>query len=265
MLKAVPIGQYVPGESPLHRLDPRTKVLLLLAYVTVIFVATNVYGHVLLGAFAAAGIGTAGLPLRVYWRGLRPVLLLIGITFLLQVFVTPGEEAFRIGPVKATTEGVVKGLFMAMRLIFLIVSTSLLTLTTSPIDLTDGLERLLRPLRRVRLPAHELAMMMTIALRFIPTLLDEAERIMKAQMARGADFHTGSPLRRARSMVPILVPLFVSSFRRADELALAMETRCYRGGENRTRLKQLRPGTGDWGVAVLGAALVAAVVWSRFW
>lgn len=264
MLKDLTIGQYLPIESPVHRLDPRTKILLTLVFLTAVFFVPDFRGYYILTAFTILAILAARLPIRFVLRGLRPVVFLLLITVILNFFLTPGEPLWKIGPLTATREGVRQGLLMGYRLLLLIVTASLLTLTTSPISLTDGLERLLRPFQRFGVPAHELAMMMTIALRFIPTLTDEADRILKAQMARGADFGSGNVLNRAKALIPLLVPLFVSAFRRADELATAMESRCYRGGEGRSRMKQLRVGFGD-AVAVLVtvAFLAAAVVGTR--
>ena len=190
------------------------------------------------------------LPFRMLLRGLRPVVFIILLTVVLNMFMTPGQVLYEIGPLTITDEGVMQGGRMALRLLLLILTTSMLTLTTPPIDLTDGIEYLLSPFKRLGVPAHELAMMMTIALRFIPTLLQETERIMKAQMARGADFESGGLISRAKSMIPLLVPLFVSAFRRADDLAMAMEARCYRGGEGRTRFKLLQMTTADVKAAI---------------
>jgi energy-coupling factor transport system permease protein len=253
----ITIGQYVPRESPVHRLDPRTKIAAVTAFMIVIFVVRDFLGYALLTLFLLAVIALARIPVGFVLRGLRPIVFLLLLTVVLNVFfsgVDGGTVVFRIWRLTATREGIVRAVFIACRLILLVGITSLLTFTTSPVELTDGIERLLRPFRRIGVPAHELAMMMTIALRFIPTLLEETEKIMKAQMARGAVFDRGGALRRARALVPVLVPLFVSAFRRADELALAMEARCYRGGEQRTRLKELRFAPRD------AAALVITVV-----
>ncbi len=243
LLRSLTIGQYVPRASPVHRLDPRTKVLATTALLVVVFLARDFAALGLFALFLVVCLLLAQIPVEFVLRGLRPIWFLLVLTLLLQVFfgaASEGTALWRLGPLVATREGLMQGLFVTARLVLLVVATSLLTFTTSPVELADGMERLLRPFRRVGVPAHELAMMMTIALRFIPTLVEETEKIMKAQMARGADLDTGGLLRRARALVPILVPLFVSAFRRADELALAMEARCYRGGEGRTRMKQLR-------------------------
>ncbi|MFP4199876.1 MAG: energy-coupling factor transporter transmembrane component T family protein [Bacillota bacterium] len=258
---SVTIGQYLPGESLIHRLDPRTKILGVLGYVVILFLVRDFSGYGVMALITAAMAGVAQVPVRMLVRGLRPVLFIIILTVALNAIMTPGEVLQSIGPLTITREGIYQAATMACRLLLLIMTTSMLTLTTAPIDLTDGLEYLLGPFRRVGIPAHELAMMMTIALRFIPTLLDEAERIMKAQMARGADFQSGGLVQRARNMVPLLVPLFVSAFRRADDLALAMEARCYRGGVGRSRFKVLKPNPVDFAVgAVMAAGFAFALV-----
>jgi energy-coupling factor transport system permease protein len=259
LLRSLTIGQYVPRASPVHRLDPRTKILATALLTVVVFLARDFRGLGVFAAFLAAAVLLSQVPPAFVLRGLRPIWFLLLLTLALQVFFgggAGGTVLWRVGPLVATREGLVQGLFVTGRLLLLVVSTSLLTFTTSPVELADGMERLLNPFRRVGVPAHELAMMMTIALRFIPTLVEETEKIMKAQMARGADLDTGGPLKRARALVPVLVPLFVSAFRRADELAVAMEARGYRGGEGRTRMKQLRYTARDaWAaVVVLGAS-----------
>lgn len=240
MLKDITIGQYIPKDSLIHALDPRTKILLTTLYIILLFIINNGIGYGLIGLFSLIVILLSKLPFRYVVKGLRPLLWIIAFTLLLHLFMTEGKVVMTVGPLKITQEGIRQGIFMSLRIVFLVLTTSLLTLTTSPIALTDGIERMLNPFRKVGVPAHELAMMMTIALRFIPTLLEETEKIMKAQMARGADFESGNIIQRAKSLIPILVPLFVSAFRRADDLAMAMEARCYRGGEKRTRMKQLQ-------------------------
>ncbi len=240
LIKSITIGQYLPGKSPLHRLDPRLKIIALIIYIIAIFFIRTFTGFGVAFIFTGFLLLLAKLPLGYVIRGLKPVLFLVVFTVILHFFMTKGGEVLvRLGPLTVESAGVRLGIFMSLRLLFLVVNTSLLTLTTSPIALTDGIEYLLKPFRRVGLPAHEIAMMMTIALRFIPTLMEESQKIMKAQMARGADFETGGVIRRARSMAPLLVPLFISAFRRADDLAVAMEARCYRGGEHRTRMKEM--------------------------
>jgi energy-coupling factor transport system permease protein len=245
-----------------HRLDPRTKIVITGGLTVILF---------LVPSFQAMGLFAAGLlllltvgqiPLGYALRGLRPLVFLLLLTAFLNTFFAPAQgsrEIFRLGPLIATEGGLRTGLFVSLRLILLVMATSLLTFTTSPVELTDGLERLLRPFRRVGVPAHELAMMMTIALRFIPTLLEETEKIIKAQTARGAEFDRGNVIQRARAFVPVLVPLMISAFRRSEDLALAMESRCYRGGEGRTRMKELRWRTADL-VAFVVVAVAAAVL-----
>ncbi len=241
MIKDITIGQYVPGESFVHKLDPRTKILISLLFIIQIFVIKDFKGYIFVLAFIIGTVAVAKLSPRYLYKGLKPVFVLIIITAILNIFMVDGKELiFKWKFISIYKEGLITAAFMVLRLIFLIAGTSLLTLTTSPIELTDGIERLLSPFKKIGLPAHELAMMMTIALRFIPTLMDETDKIMKAQMARGADFESGSIVQKAKSLIPLLVPLFISSFRRADELAMAMEARCYKGGEGRTRMKQLK-------------------------
>lgn len=259
MMRQAVIGQFIPGNSFLHRLDPRTKITALTLYVIVLFFAVG-WGYAAMAGLALLGITAGQIPLRYILQGLRPLLFLLIITMAFQIFLVPGTVIWQLGFLKVTREGLIQGLYMALRLLLLVMTTSLLTLTTSPIALTDGLESMMRPFARLGVPAHEFAMMMTIALRFIPTLVEEADKIMKAQMARGAEFNSGGLTARARSLLPILVPLFVGAFRRADELALAMEARCYRGGEGRTRMRQLKVHAVDF--VALAVTLGAAVaVW----
>lgn len=246
MLKDITIGQYIPGQSLIHNLDPRTKILGIMIFMIALFTVNSLLGYASMAVFTGLVVILSGIPFKYLLKGLKPVLIIVIFTVTLHLFLTPGTPIFKWGILKITMEGVRQGAFMGLRLIFLVFMTSLLTLTTSPISLTDGLEYLLNPGRKIGLPAHELAMMMSIALRFIPTLLEETEKIMKAQMARGADFESGNLWRRAKNMVPLLVPLFVSAFRRADDLAMAMEARCYRGGTGRTRMKELNMYTRDY-------------------
>ena len=262
VLNDIQIGRYLPGDSFLHRMDPRVKMVLLFFFLLLIFFVENVAGFLALSAAVALLMVFSEVPLGMQLRSIRAILWIVIFTFGVHLFMTPGTELFHVGPFAATWEGVARGSYISLRLILLILLSTLLTLTTSPLRLTDGLESLLSPLRRFRVPVHELSMMMTIALRFVPTLLDELDRIMKAQKARGADFERGNIMQRLRAIVPILVPLFLSAFRRADELALAMEARCYRGGEGRTQMKELRAGRLDYAaiaVFVLGAAGICAV------
>ncbi|QOR34608.1 energy-coupling factor transporter transmembrane protein EcfT [Clostridium sp. 'deep sea'] len=241
MLNNITIGQYIPGNSAVHKIDPRVKILLTIFFVVVLFIAKGFYSYLTIALFTMAIIAISRVGIKVILKGLKPLVIIIGLTVILHaLFNKNGELLWSIGPLKIYSEGLYFGLLMASRLILLITFTSLLTLTTSPIALTDGIERLLSPFKRIGLPAHELAMMMTIALRFIPTLLEEAQKIMKAQQSRGADFETGKLVERAKALIPLLVPLFVSAFRRADDLAMAMEARCYQGGEGRTRMKILK-------------------------
>lgn len=246
MLQDITIGQYLPGESFTHKLDPRTKIIISLLFIASLFIINKFVGYIFVVAFLGAVIINSKVPLRLIFKSLKPILFLIILTGVLNIFMikgTPETLVFNVGFVKIYKEGLSTAAFMALRLIFLIIGTSLLTLTTSPIELTDGIERLLRPIGKTL--AHELAMMMTIALRFIPTLMEETDKIMKAQKARGADFETGNIIDKAKSLIPLLVPLFISSFRRADELAMAMEARCYRGGTGRTRMKELKYSSRD--------------------
>ncbi len=241
MLKNITIGQYLPGESFIHKLDPRTKILISIFFIVCLFIIDKFIGYTAIVVFLFAIILVAKIPFRFILNGLKPVFLLIALTAILNIFMirgAEGTEIFSMGFLKIYPEGLNTAIFMAIRLVLLIIGTSLLTLTTSPIELTDGIEKLLKPIGKEI--AHELAMMMTIALRFIPTLIDETDKIMKAQKARGADFESGGVIKKAKSLVPLLVPLFISSFRRADELAMAMEARGYRGGAGRTRMKVLK-------------------------
>jgi len=252
-----------------HRLDPRTKIAAVTILTVAIFVVRDFGGYGLLTLFLLGTVLLSQIPVGYLLRGLRPVLFLLLLTVVLNMFfsgISGGTVLFRLGPLVTTREATARALFIGYRLVALVLVTSLLTFTTSPVELTDGIERILRPFRRVGVPAHELAMMMTIALRFIPTLMEETEKIMKAQMARGAEFDQGNLLRRARALVPVLVPLFVSAFRRADDLALAMEARCYRGGDYRTRMKQLRFAARD-GIALVitAAAAVAFAMPYTYW
>jgi energy-coupling factor transport system permease protein len=265
MLKDITIGQYIPGNSIIHQLDPRTKILAALIFIAALFLVTDLVGYTTMTLFSVIIIFLSRIPARFVLRGLKPLYYILAFTIILNFFLTPGRVIWSWWFLRLTQEGLRQGLFMGWRLLLLVLTTSLLTLTSSPIALTDGIERLLSPFRRIGVPAHELAMMMTIALRFIPTLLEETDKIMKAQMARGADFDTGNIIQRARGMVPLLVPLFISAFRRADELAMAMEARCYRGGEGRTRLKQLEMASRDYYTMVLMVAVLVFAVVERLW
>ena len=239
MLRDITLGQYYPADSVLHKLDPRTKLIGTVAFIVSLFLFKNWPGYAAATAFLAAVIVLSRVPFRYMIKGLKAIIILLLITVIFNMFIVPGEVLWDFGLVKVTREGLSQAGFMAVRLIYLIIGSSIMTLTTTPNDLTDGLERVLGPLKLLRVPVHEIAMMMSIALRFIPILLEETDKIMKAQMARGADFENGNLIQRARNMVPLLVPLFISAFRRASDLAMAMEARCYRGGEGRTKMKPL--------------------------
>ncbi len=263
MLRDITLGQYYPINSIIHRLDPRLKIIASFAYIIALFIVKNIQSYIIVIGFVSLMILLSKVPPKYILKGLRPILLIIILTFGINIFMTQGEVIFQKGFITITREGIEMAVFMALRLIFLIIGTSLLTLTTSPIELTDGIERVLNPFKRFGVPAHELAMMMTIALRFIPTLLEETDKIMKAQMARGADFESGNLVKRAKSLIPLLVPLFIGAFRRADDLAMAMEARCYRGGENRTRMKQLEYHARDYIATVVIIGFVASIVAMR--
>jgi energy-coupling factor transport system permease protein len=238
--RSLSLGQYYPATSPLHALDPRVKIFLILALIVSLFFIDTIALFIPLALLVLFLSALAGLPQRWVWRSLRPLVFILAFTLLIHVFLTPGLIWFRLGPLTATWTGLHQGLFFSFRLILIITFSSFITLTTTPVRLADAIESLLGPLRIVRFPVHDFALMMTIALRFIPTLLEEAETIMNAQKARGADFESGNIIRRTQNFLPLLVPLFIGSFRRADELALAMEARGYAGGEGRTRLHVLR-------------------------
>lgn len=265
MFKNLTIGQHYPVESPVHNLDPRVKIIITLAFLVSLFLIDSFSTYLIVVVFLTAAITISKVPVKFVIKGLRPILMIIIITFDINLLMTPGRIIFQAGFIKITEEGLKQAGFMAIRLTLLIMGTSLLTLTTSPIILTDGIESLLKPFKRLGLPAHELAMMMTIALRFIPTLMEETEKIMKAQKSRGADFESGNIMSRAKNLVPLLVPLFISAFRRADELAMAMEARCYRGGENRTRMRQLKISKGDYAASFIFIVYFATVIALKIW
>ena len=256
----ITLGQFVPGQSCIHRLDPRTKILLMLAYIAMVFLVNTMTMFLMPLIYVGVTLLLARIPLSYMHKAIKPIRLLMVFMFVLNLFVTPGKELiWQWWILKITRESLRQAVFITLRLVFLITGTSLMTLTTSPIALTDGLEKLLSPLKALKFPAHELAMMMTIALRFIPTLMEEADKIRKAQMARGADFESGNLIERAKAMLPILIPLVVSAFRRADELAMAMESRCYHGGEGRTRMHQLRFGRNDLWAGLTTVVAIALV------
>ena len=262
MLKDITLGQYFPGNSPVHRLDPRTKLLMLVIYIVALFSAKSWVTYGTCFVFLAFCIWLSTVPLKSIVKGMKPLIMILVFTGVLNIFFTAGEGEPLVDfwIITIYTEGLVRAFFMVIRILLLITCTFLLTYTTSPIALTDGLESLLSPLKRLRLPVHELSMMMCIALRFIPTLIEETDKIMSAQKARGADFESGKLMERVKALIPILVPLFISAFRRADELATAMECRCYQGGEGRTKMKLLRYTLWDFYAFGIGAVLVVAVI-----
>ena len=255
MIRDITIGQYYPSASPIHKLDARTKILITFAYIIGLFFIEHFIGYAFVAACFYATVKVSKVPLKFMLKGLKSIMFILLFTVVLNIFFTPtGNPLVEWGFIKITDQGLLIAAKMGIRLVLLIVGSSLLTLTTSPIELTDGIESLLNPFRKIGVPAHEIAMMMSIALRFIPILLEETDKIMKAQMARGADFESGNIIQRAKAMIPIMVPLFISAFRRAEELAMAMEARCYRGGVGRTRLNRLIYKKGDFcafGVAIL--------------
>lgn len=260
MIRDITLGQYYPGNSWVHRLDPRTKILITIMFIVQLFVVKNFWGFLAVAVSLAAVIAVSKVPLSFILRGLKPILFIILFTFLLNVFMIDGTVIWKWGFLKITREGIYTAVFMAIRLIMLIIGSSMLTLTTKPMNLTDGMESLMSPLKKIKVPAHELAMMMTIALRFIPTLLEETDKIMKAQQARGADFESGNIFRRAKSLVPLLVPLFISAFRIAQDLAMAMESRCYRGGEGRSRMNAMRFSSSDAAAGILSLLVLAGII-----
>ena len=260
MLKDITLGQYFPGNTVAHRLDPRTKILLVTLYIIALFSAKGLLGYMVMAATLAVCVKISKVGFKSLVRGLKPLVVIIAFTGILNIFFTPAETyLLEWGILRISEKGIQNALFMVVRIMLLVMGTFLMTYTTSPIRLTDGLESLLGPLKRLRVPVHELAMMMAIALRFIPTLIEETDKIMSAQNARGADFDSGNIFQKAKALVPILVPLFISAFRRADELATAMECRCYHGGEGRTKLHVLKYQRRDY-VALAGGAVILALV-----
>ncbi|WP_110113928.1 energy-coupling factor transporter transmembrane protein EcfT [Bacillus sp. CGMCC 1.16541] len=260
MMNSMIVGKYVPGESFVHKMDPRAKLLLVFFYVMIVFLANNAYGYALLGAYTALIVIMSRVPFSFILKGLKPVLFIVIFTFILHILMTKeGEVLLDIGWLSIHKGGLIQGIFISLRFFFLILMTTLLTLTTTPIQVTDGMESLLHPLKRFKFPVHELALMMSISLRFIPTLMDETDKIMKAQTARGVDFSSGPIKDRLKAIVPLLVPLFINSFKRAEELAVAMEARGYRGGEERTKYRQLIWKSSDTLMLIL-LALMAAIL-----
>ena len=265
MLKDITLGQYFPGKSPIHLLDPRTKLIMLVVYIVALFMASNWISYGLMFLFLVMVIAVSRIPVKSILRGMKPLMMILIFTGVLNLFFTEGETVLvSFWVITITKEGLIRAVFMVARILMLISGTFLLTYTTSPISLTDGLEALMNPLKVIKVPVHELSMMMCIALRFIPTLIEETDKIMSAQKARGADFETGSIIQRAKALIPILVPLFISAFRRADELATAMECRCYQGGEGRTKMKLLRYTRWDFNAFAVGVLLIGAVVALRY-
>ncbi len=260
MLKDVTLGQFFPGSSIVHRLDPRCKLLLTIVYIAALFTAESYVSYAVMLIITGVCIALSRIQLKVILRGLKPLWVIIALTAVLNMFFTPGRELVSFWKITVTYEGLIRAVFMVLRITMLIAGTFLLTYTTSPIALTDAMEILFGPLKKLKVPVHEMSMMMSMALRFIPTLIEETDKIMSAQKARGADFETGNIFQRAKALIPILVPLFVSAFRRADELATAMECRCYHGGEGRTALRVLRMHSADWVTLLLFAALAAGII-----
>ncbi|NLD17678.1 MAG: energy-coupling factor transporter transmembrane protein EcfT [Tissierellia bacterium] len=265
MLKDITVGQYFPTGSVIHKTDPRIKILIIFIYIVFLFLIQTFIGYGFMVLWVIAVTKASKLPIKMIFKGLKPLRWIILITFTINVLFTQGTPLFSLGPISASKEGFILALRMAVRLALLVLGTSLLTLTTSPVTLTDGIEGLLNPLKKVGFPVHELAMMITIALRFIPTLIDETDKILKAQMARGADFESGNIINRAKNMVPLIVPLLLSSINRADELSIAMEARCYNGDKGRTKLNPLELKPNDF--LILGISLayfVAIILFERY-
>ena len=260
MLKDITLGQFFPGTSPVHRLDPRTKLVMLVVYIVALFSAKSWVTYGLCLAFLAGCVWLSRIPLKSIVKGMKPLIMILVFTGVLNIFFTAGETVLvSFWGINITLEGLVRAFFMVLRILMLISCTFLLTYTTSPISLTDGLESLMNPLKKLHVPVHELSMMMCIALRFIPTLIEETDKIMSAQKARGADFESGKLMERVKALIPILVPLFISAFRRADELATAMECRCYQGGDGRSKMKLLRYALWDFYAFGVGILLLVAV------
>ena len=267
MISDITLGQFFPGNSVIHRLDPRTKIILTVLFIVAVFMASNPVAFLLLLLSTVAVIAISGISFSVIIKGVKPIIVILIFTIILNVFLTGGEgdPLWSFWVINVYTAGIIKAVFMALRVLILIVGTStLLTYTTSPISLTDGIESLLAPLKAIKVPVHTFAMMMTIALRFIPTLVEETEKIMNAQKSRGADFSSGGLVKRAKALIPILIPLFVSAFKRAEELATAMECRCYRGDKNRTKLVKLSYGGRDVVFFLAAAVFLAAVIVLRY-
>lgn len=263
MIRDITIGQYYPAESLIHQLDPRTKLVGTVGFIVSVFLFHTFPGYAVATLFLAGIILLSKVPVKFIFKGLKTIFMLLLITIFFNMILTPGEVLWKLGFIKVTKEGLVLAGTMAIRLVYLVIGSSIMTLTTTPNQLTDGLERLLRPLNKIHVPVHDIAMMMSIALRFIPILLEETDKIMKAQIARGADFENGNLIQKAKNMVPLLVPLFISAFRRANDLAMAMEARCYHGGDNRTQMKPLRYKKADHIAYLVLAAYLAVAIGFR--
>ena len=260
MIRDITIGQYYPSDSILHRLDPRVKLIGTFLFIISLFLFDSLYGYIAVAIFLVTIIKLSKVPFRFIAKGMKAIVVLMLFMAFFNLFFTPGNTIFQIWIIKNTDNGIRQAIFMGIRLIFLILGSSLMTFTTTPNQLTDGLEKIMKPLNRIKVPVHEISMMMSIALRFIPILLEETDKIMKAQMARGADFESGGVLKRAKSLIPLLVPLFVSAFRRANDLAMAMEARCYRGGDGRTKMKPLRYQNRDYVAYICVLSYFAIVI-----
>ena len=264
MLRDITLGQYYQTESVIHRLDPRVKLVGTICYIISLFLINNPWGYVVAALFLAAMIKLSNVPFKFMVKGMKAIMFLLMLTVVFNMFLTPGEALISVWKLTITKEGLKLAIMMAVRLTFLIIGSSVMTLTTTPNNLTDGMENLMNPLRKFKVPVHEIAMMMSIALRFIPILIEETDKIMKAQMARGADFENGNLIQKAKAMVPLLVPLFVSAFRRAEDLAMAMEARCYNGGEGRTKMKPLKYQSSDYKAYAIVVVFLVAVIAAAF-
>lgn len=265
MIRDITLGQYYPGESLIHKLDSRIKIIATILFIIELFIVEDFIGFGICAIALGLVVAISKVPLGFIMRGMKPILFILLFTFFLNIFMVDGEVLVRLWFLKVTKEGLFVAIFMAIRLILLIISSSLLTFTTKPISLTDGMEGLLKPLKLIKVPTHEIAMMMSIALRFIPTLIEETDKIMKAQQARGADFESGNIMQRAKALIPILVPLFISAFQIAQDLAMAMESRCYRGGVGRTRMHQMKFEGKDYGTLILIIAFLGVIILERIY
>ena len=264
MIRDITLGQYYPVDSVIHRMDPRTKLFGTMVFIISLFLSDNIVTYVIATLFLVMCIRLSKVPFSFMVRGLKAIVFLLLISVSFNLFLTDGKVLFQIGFLKITQEGIATACFMGLRLMYLVIGSSVMTLTTTPNQLTDGLEKLMRPLNKIKVPVHEIAMMMSIALRFIPILMEETDKIMKAQIARGADFESGNIIQRAKAMIPLLVPLFISAFRRANDLAMAMEARCYRGGDGRTKMKPLKYNPRDYkGYAVLVLYVIVLILVTR--